>query len=750
MLKPTPMLKFRIIAPSEYEDRVVEALVRVGMVHLTRSEGLERGIPKELLLVAERKVELAKIDVDKITSLIGKLCGEAVEYAERSEKLRSEIHKLERLVDSLRILAKLGLRTDSFGHHGFIFVTAGFIKKEYEAAMRDVLYDLKVAFNVVPLNTTHSLVIVSGLIRQEAEVEDALAKLAFEKLKFPPDLDPDPLKAFTTLNYELQRLREELAEIASELITHLREAEEREKTERIALFDKFLRLYERYRDIALRIADLLSQEGLEPPEELQKALERYIIAEKIEIQDLMDLINEYEEAVSDIEARIEKVTSTLRTLGNVKERLGSVESEVAKEVESHIITVREELLGLTKEISSAMATLAKYEPYIRAMRYAKDSISRLRIFRKHYVSIVSGWIPVEYSKTLETTVKELVPRVIELKMVSPSHEENVPVLVKSKGIVKYFLTLTLSRDIPSYWEINPMPFFTVLFLVMYGMMFGDIGLGPTLIALGLLAYKANRPFLGISANGLKTLGVLMVFGGISSTFFGFLYGVFFLQSIFKPILLSPLHDLYGIMKVALMFGIAQLILSMLLNIVNGIIEKDPYEIFLSGRGLVGLTYYIAGIYIAMVLASSGFNWSLLLKNPNHIATFTALGCMGAVALGPIFNYFTKGESISSCMIDGFTELLEMLIAYPANSLSYIRLAAFAIAHEAFGLLAESLASSIGLIPSLILANLLVLVIEGFAVGIQALRLVYYEFSTKFLRGGGTIYKPMMREVLGGT
>jgi len=37
---------------------------------------------------------------------------------------------------------------------------------------------------------------------------------------------------------------------------------------------------------------------------------------------------------------------------------------------------------------------------------------------------------------------------------------------------------------------------------------------------------------------------------------------------------------------------------------------------------------------------------------------------------------------------------------------------------------------------------MVVLIDGFAAGIQSIRLIFYEFSTKFFKGGGIRFKPL--------
>ncbi|RLE62777.1 MAG: hypothetical protein DRJ38_09020, partial [Thermoprotei archaeon] len=195
-----------------------------------------------------------------------------------------------------------------------------------------------------------------------------------------------------------------------------------------------------------------------------------------------------------------------------------------------------------------------------------------------------------------------------------------------------------------------------------------------------------------------------------------------------------------IIGMALLFGALQLILSMILNIVNCIKMREFFEAIFGARGVAGLIFYISGVYIAYNIIISGFNLGVAASS--SLLPFTAV-VIGVMLLIPL-TFILKGimTKHSEYMIHGVIEILELIIEYPANSLSYIRLAAFALAHEAFGILAEALAEFLGYAPSIIFSNILVLMIEGFAVGIQALRLTYYEFSTKFFKGEGILFEPI--------
>ena len=159
--------------------------------------------------------------------------------------------------------------------------------------------------------------------------------------------------------------------------------------------------------------------------------------------------------------------------------------------------------------------------------------------------------------------------------------------------------------------------------------------------------------------------------------------------------------------------------------------KIPFSLasFFGGTGLIGLIYYICGVYLAYLVIDNGYNLSIL-TTPKALPFIIIISSTLIIVLISAFLKFLKtGESEE--ITNGIIELLEMIVAYPANSLSYIRLAAFAIAHEVFGILAIELSSILSVPIGYFITNILVLSIEAFAVGIQALRLTYYEFSTKF-------------------
>ncbi|MCD6357493.1 MAG: hypothetical protein J7L75_02825, partial [Thermoproteales archaeon] len=413
------------------------------------------------------------------------------------------------------------------------------------------------------------------------------------------------------------------------------------------------------------------------------------------------------------------------------------------EAVSRAVKRRAEELGY--ELANLLSTVRAMERCMNALVIARSVVRRLRILRRHEYSIVEGWIPATYSDELKRAVEERVP-VLLVEIVELKKGEEAPYLSRLKGLLSHFTALTLALGVPSYWELDPTIILAVLFTLMYGMMFGDLGLGPILILMSFIVkrWKSFGEFLGLTPSGLDTLSTLMKACGASSTAFGVVYGIAFLVKIYESPF-SPLHDIVRIVAVAIFFGILQLILGMLLNIVNSLMIGDLYDAVLGSRGLLGLIFYVSGLLLAFTVVREGLSLGVVMEWPHVLFLYVLLATLVGVMLAPLYRCLTGGLSPGECLAEGFTSALEMLMGLPANTLSYVRLAAFAIAHEAFGLMAFALAPTLGQIPSLLLANALVLVLEGFAVGIQAARLIFYEFSTKFFRGGGIAFRPLSME-----
>jgi V/A-type H+-transporting ATPase subunit I len=100
----------------------------------------------------------------------------------------------------------------------------------------------------------------------------------------------------------------------------------------------------------------------------------------------------------------------------------------------------------------------------------------------------------------------------------------------------------------------------------------------------------------------------------------------------------------------------------------------------------------------------------------------------------------------SALLAAVGSLLESVLQLLINTVSFVRVGAFALAHGglsmAFVIMADTTASPVAAFLVLLLGNLVVIILEGLVVTIQTTRLILFEFFVRFLRGTGRMFRPL--------
>jgi vacuolar-type H+-ATPase subunit I/STV1 len=403
-----------------------------------------------------------------------------------------------------------------------------------------------------------------------------------------------------------------------------------------------------------------------------------------------------------------------------------------------ITKVQEEINELEKGVRGICEDFQRkatgFGPVVR--RALSVETARSTFSRSGTLTLVHGWLPAKQEESLKSRIAASTDGAVFLKVDKPAPDEHAPSQISNKGIAGSFELFTKLRGTPQYSELDPTLIVTILFPIMYGMMFGDMGQGAVLLAMGLLFWRLRRSFLGIPARGMTKLGGILATCGVSAIFFGALYGEFFLSEAFDPIFVNPIQGQSTMIVVALLFGVTQLALGLFLHIVNLVRIRAMIEAVFGG---IKLLYYVTGVALAVQFAGS---MSLTVFTDNLWLTIVGIASLALLFFshtieGVATHELRFGESI----MKGATEFIETFLSYLTNSISYVRLAAFAIAHSALGISAVILATTIGALPGFIVMNFLALTIEALGVFIQCMRLTYYEFFTKFYSGSGVPYRP---------
>ena len=151
-------------------------------------------------------------------------------------------------------------------------------------------------------------------------------------------------------------------------------------------------------------------------------------------------------------------------------------------------------------------------------------------------------------------------------------------------------------------------------------------------------------------------------------------------------------------------------------------------------GLAGLLFYLGAIGL---LASLGGMMDV--ARPAW-----ALAGMGAVMVAA-FKFHSTRAGLGERVLVTLIETLETATSLFSNTLSFMRVAAFSLNHVALALAVFTLANGLDAAGhgfTLILGNIIIIVLEGAIVAIQALRLMYYEGFSRFYSGDGREFMPL--------
>ena len=114
-------------------------------------------------------------------------------------------------------------------------------------------------------------------------------------------------------------------------------------------------------------------------------------------------------------------------------------------------------------------------------------------------------------------------------------------------------------------------------------------------------------------------------------------------------------------------------------------------------------------------------------------------------------YWIKGRQykmesgVTDFIASNFFEVFEFLLGYATNTLSFVRIGGFVLSHASMMLVVMALADSVssaGVPIVVIIGNIFVMGIEGLLVGIQTLRLEFYEIFSRFYSGDGKPFTPV--------
>ncbi len=425
---------------------------------------------------------------------------------------------------------------------------------------------------------------------------------------------------------------------------------------------------------------------------------------------------------------------------NLEEEIQALEVQIGK--------LEEEIKERVKKSGAALVGAAgRLERFCTNFEVRKMAACTKR--DDHTFYILCGWMPKDEADRFRKEIENDAQTFCVVEDNNNNIMSSPPTKMKNPGLFKPFEMYVEMYGLPSYQEIDPTILVGLTYSVLFGFMFGDAGQGLCLLLGGFLLYKLKK---------VRLAGIISCCG-FFSTIFGLLFGsIFGFENIIEPLWLRPAQAMTSlpfigmlntVFVVAIAIGMAVILLCMILNMINSFREKDVEKTWFDTNGAAGLVFYGA-MAVTIILYMSG----------NALPATVILAALFLIPLCLMFfkepltaMVEKKKEKISGgvgmFITQGIFEMFEVLLSYFSNTLSFIRVGAFAVSHAAMMEVVLMLAGAEAGSPNwavVIGGNLFVCGMEGLIVGIQVLRLEYYELFSRFYRGSGRVFKPYGRTV----
>lgn len=378
---------------------------------------------------------------------------------------------------------------------------------------------------------------------------------------------------------------------------------------------------------------------------------------------------------------------------------------------------------------------------------------RRYVYQLNKTFYIIGFVPAQQEKSFTADFEDIPGVKVSIRPADSDKRLTVPTKLKNNWLVRPFEMFVDMYGVPSYNDIDPTPFVAITYALLFGVMFGDVGQGLVISLVGFIMWKWKK----------MALGPVLERIGFVSAFFGLLYGsVFGFEH-----LLDPMYHALGfeekpievmansttnlILMSAVGIGAALIVICIVMNICLGLKQKNWERAILSQNGIAGLIFYGYVLTAACGKLFLGFD----ILNPVCIVLFIVLPVLVIFLKEPLEKLMSghkkvKPEGgIAGYVIESFFELFEVVLSFVTNTMSFLRVGGFILSHAGMMAVVFTLSEMVGSGASpavIIIGNIFVMGMEGLIVGIQALRLEFYEIFSRFYEGSGKPFVPISQSV----
>jgi len=351
---------------------------------------------------------------------------------------------------------------------------------------------------------------------------------------------------------------------------------------------------------------------------------------------------------------------------------------------------------------------------------------------------LAGWVPASRLGAVAAALAEAGGTLVPLPNPPGSQP---PTLIGGTPLRRSLSPLVQTYGTVPYPDIDPVWLAWASYVLMFGMMFGDVGEGAFLVA-AAVALRAGWPRW---TRRFRRAWPFVGGAGLAATVFGLLYGDCFGPNGLVPALwLDPLDQPDTLLVVAAGIGAVLLAGAYALGTVNRWREGGWPSMLYAPSGGAG-----SGLFLGAGVAAAGWYF--------HIGALLAAGAVVALAgLGLAAVGFLAGAGGGAGVTQAAVELFDLVVRLGSNVVSFTRLAAFGLTHAALGLVVwngtralwphgglslAGAASAAGAVAVFAVGTALAFSLEALVAGIQALRLEYYELFSRVFVDQGRPFRP---------
>ena len=421
----------------------------------------------------------------------------------------------------------------------------------------------------------------------------------------------------------------------------------------------------------------------------------------------------------------------------LEERIADLDRQLA-DLDQRITAVVSDRVD---ELAGALQFLEKRSASFDIRKFAALTKEKDNVFY-----ILCGWMP---EKQADAFQKEIEDDEKTFVVVEDDHDNifsTPPTKLKNPKVFRPFEMYVKMYGLPAYNELDPTMFVALTYAFIFGAMFGDVGQGLVLLLGGLFLYKKKG----------MDLAAIIASAGVFSTFFGFMYGSFFgfEDTLIKHIWLKPkeammnlpvIGQMNTVFVVAIVFGMFLILTAMIMHIIVCVRNHDAEGTWFDTNGVAGFLFY-AFLAACLFLVMSGHT----LPAAIILVIILGLPLLAMAFKEPLGAWLEKkkakfDDGVPMYLVQTFFEMFEVLLSFFSNTLSFVRIGAFAVSHAAMMevvlMLAGFTEGGSGNWLIIVLGNAFVCAMEGLIVGIQVLRLEYYELFSRFYKGTGHAFHP---------